>query len=94
MNDQQRILILATVLFAVVMVSAIGLVYSKHKTRMLFVELEQLNKEVVSLNTEWGRLQLEQSAWSDHSRVEQIARDRLGMVAPGAEQIAFIRPQQ
>ena len=92
MSDQRRILILATVLFAVAILSAIGMVYSKHKTRMLFVELEQLNKEVVSLNSEWGRLQLEQSAWSDHSRVEKIARDRLGMVTPEADQIAFIRP--
>ena len=92
MNEQQRILVLATILFVVVMVSAIGLVYSKHKTRMLFVELQQLNKEVVSLNTEWGRLQLEQSAWSDHSRIERIARERLGMVTPEADQIAFIRP--
>ena len=92
MNEQQRILVLATILFVVVMMSAIGLVYSKHKTRMLFVELQQLNKEVVSLNTEWGRLQLEQSAWSDHSRIERIARDRLGMATPEADQIAFIRP--
>jgi len=92
MNDQQRIVLLATVLFAAVMVSAIGLVYSKHETRMLFVELEQLNKEVVNLNTEWGRLQLEQSAWSDHSRIERIARDRLGMAIPESDQVAFIRP--
>ena len=92
MNDQQRIVLLATVLFAAVMVSAIGLVYSKHESRMLFVELEQLNKEVVNLNTEWGRLQLEQSAWSDHSRIERIARDRLGMAIPESDQVAFIRP--
>ena len=92
MNEKQRILVLATILFVVVMMSAIGLVYSKHKTRVLFVELQQLNKEVVSLNTEWGRLQLEQSAWSDHSRIERIARDRLGMATPEADQIAFIRP--
>lgn len=92
MNDRQRILMLATILFVVVMVSAIGVVYSKHKTRQLFVELQQLNKEVVSLNTEWGRLQLEQSAWSDHGRIEQIARERLDMVIPEAEQVAFIKP--
>jgi cell division protein FtsL len=74
------------------MATAIGLVYSKHKTRKLFVELQQLNKEVISLNTEWGQLQLEQSAWSDHGRIEQIARKRLGMVIPEAEQVAFIKP--
>jgi cell division protein FtsL len=92
MNDRQRILLVATVLFAVVMTTAIGVVYSKHKARKLFVELQQLNKEVVSLNTEWGRLQLEQSAWSDHGRVEKIARERLGMAMPEAEQVAFIKP--
>ena len=82
----------AVFLLAMVMASAIGLVYSKHKTRILFVELQQLNKEVVSLDTEWGQLQLEQSAWSDHGRIEQIARERLGMMIPEADQVAFIRP--
>lgn len=92
MNVRQRVLLVSTLLFVAVMVSAIGLVYSKHQTRKLFVELQQLNKEVVSLNTEWGRLQLEQSAWADHGRIEQIARERLEMVTPEAEQVAFIRP--
>ncbi len=92
MSERQRILLVATILFVTVMATAIGLVYSKHKTRKLFVELQQLNKEVVSLNTEWGRLQLEQSAWADHGRIEQIARERLDMVIPEAEQVAFIKP--
>ena len=92
MSERQRILLVATILFVAVMATAIGLVYSKHKTRQLFVELQQLNKEVVSLNTEWGRLQLEQSAWSDHGRIEQIARERRDMVIPEAEQVAFIKP--
>ena len=92
MNERKGFLLLATSLFAIVMATAIGLVYSKHKTRVLFVELQQLNKEVVSLNTEWGRLQLEQSAWSDHGRIERIARERLDMRIPEAEQVAFIRP--
>ena len=92
MNERRRLLILGAFLFLMVMASAIGLVYSKHKTRMLFVELQQLRKEVVSLDTEWGRLQLEQSAWSDHGRIDRIARERLDMVIPEAEQVAFIRP--
>ena len=92
MNERKGFLLLATSLFAIVMATAIGLVYSKHKTRVLFVELQQLNKEVVSLNTEWGRLQLEQSAWYDHGRIERIARERLDMSIPEAEQVAFIRP--
>ena len=92
MSERQFLMVSAIFLLAMVMASAIGLVYSKHKTRILFVELQQLNKEVVSLDTEWGQLQLEQSAWSDHGRIEQIARERLGMMIPEAEQVAFIRP--
>lgn len=92
MSERQFLMVSALFLLAMVMASAIGLVYSKHKTRILFVELQQLNKEVVSLDTEWGQLQLEQSAWSDHGRIEQIARERLGMMIPEAEQVAFIRP--
>ena len=92
MSDRQRILLIATLLFVAVLATAIGLVYSKHQTRKLFVELQQLNKEVVSLNTEWGQLQLEQSAWSDHGRIERIARERLGMVNPDSTQVAFVRP--
>lgn len=92
MSDRQRILLIATLLFVAMLATAIGLVYSKHQTRKLFVELQQLNKEVVSLNIEWGQLQLEQSAWSDHGRIERMARERLGMVNPDANQVAFIRP--
>jgi cell division protein FtsL len=92
MNERLHIVLILSVLFIAVLVTAIGLVYSKHLTRKLFVELQQLKKEVVSLDTEWGRLQLEQSAWSDHGRIERIARERLGMVIPEAEQMSFIKP--
>jgi cell division protein FtsL len=92
MSERQHILLFATVLFIAVLVTAIGLVYSKHQTRKLFVELQQLKKAVISLDTEWGRLQLEQSAWSDHGRIERIARERLDMVIPEAEQVSFIKP--
>lgn len=92
MSERRHLLLMEAVLFGVVLMSAVGLVYSKHLTRKLFVELQQLNKEVVGLNTEWGRLQLEQSAWSDHGRIERIARERLDMVIPEADQVAFIKP--
>jgi cell division protein FtsL len=92
MSRPQRAFIFAAVLFVVVLASAIGLVYSKHESRKLFVELEQTNMQIVSLNNEWGRLQLEQSAWSDHGRIERIARTRLGMKVPDANEVVFIKP--
>jgi len=71
--------ILATVLVLAVMVSAIGVIYTKHRNRMLYVELTRLQKQQDELNVNWGRLQLEQSTWATHSRIEKVARNKLGM---------------
>lgn len=62
--------------------SAVGVVYSKHKSRRLFIQLQELEQERDQLKTEWGKLQLEQGAWATHGRVERIARERLEMRMP------------
>ena len=91
MNGMGRMLITAFLMMAV-LVSAIGLVYSKHLSRKLFVELQQAKQQVTDLDTEWGQLQLEQSAWTDHGRIERIARERLLMKQPEADEVVFIKP--
>jgi len=90
MSDRQRVLIVITVLFSLVLASAILLVYSKHQSRKFFVELQQLRYQVDALNTEWSQLQLEQSAWSGHGRIERIASKRLSMVMPGSNDVVFV----
>ena len=90
MSDRQRMLVVVTVLFSLVLASAILLVYSKHQSRKLFVQLQQLERQVDALNIEWSQLQLEQGAWSDHGRIERIARKRLSMVSPDADEVIFI----
>jgi cell division protein FtsL len=92
MNERQRILLVATLVFIAVLASAIMLVYTKHQGRKLFVELQQLKLDVADLDTEWGQLQLEQSAWSDHSRIESVARKQLSMVMPVSDGVVFIKP--
>lgn len=91
MNEGQRILIVIALLFGMVLGSAVLLVYSKHQSRKLFVELQQLKYQVDSLNTEWSQLQLEQSAWSGHGRIERVARDRLSMVMPEPDEVVFVK---
>ena len=77
--------------FAVVCVlSAIALVYTKHESRKLFVELEQLTQERDELNIEWGQLQIEQSTWAQHARIEQVASEDLSLVRPEATEIFVI----
>jgi cell division protein FtsL len=66
-------------LVLVAMVSAIGVVYAKHRNRMLYVELNHLQQHQDEINVDWGRLQLEQSTWATHGRVENVARKKLGM---------------
>jgi len=71
--------------------SAIGVIYSKHQTRKMFVSLQKLHKQIDELNIEWGQLQLEQSAWSSHGRIEKIARNKLKMTLPRANEILYIK---
>lgn len=78
-------------LLLLVMGSAFGVVYSKHESRKLFVELQHVRNQIDELDIDWGRLQLEQSAWSAHGRIESIARKRLGMKLPDADEVVYIR---
>jgi len=80
--------------FAVVCVlSAIALVYTKHESRKQFVELEQLTQERDGLNIEWGQLQIEQSTWAQHARIERVATEDLSLVRPDATDIFVIERQ-
>jgi cell division protein FtsL len=79
-------------LWAAVLASAAGVVYVKHEARTLFVQLEKLSTERDRLNIEWGRLQLEQSAWSAHGFVEQVANRQLKMTLPAATDVKIVQP--
>jgi cell division protein FtsL len=80
------------ILLAVVIGSAMGVVYTKHESRKLFVELQSLQNEQDRMDVDWGRLQLEQSTWATHGRVETIARTKLEMIIPSPQDIVIIRP--
>lgn len=83
---------LVIILAMLVLASSLGVVYAKHETRKLFVELDSLKKERDEMNIEWGRLQLEQSTLATHGRIERAAKKRLGMVTPEYEQILIVSP--
>jgi cell division protein FtsL len=56
----------------------------------LFVELESLTHGRDDLNIEWGQLQIEQSTWATHARIEQVANDELSLVRPTSSEIFVI----
>lgn len=70
------------VMFVLILSSAIGVVLTKHYSRKFFIELQSLEAERDELEIEWGRLQLEQSTWATHGRIEKLAREHLQMQLP------------
>lgn len=79
-------------LAVVVIGCALIVVETKHQNRTLVHELEQLRQEKARLDTEWSQLQLEEATLAHHGRIEQIARDKVGMVAPRDTQIVKAEP--
>ncbi|CUS50779.1 Cell division protein FtsL [hydrothermal vent metagenome] len=64
------------------LLSAYGVVVSKQETRQQFQRLVALQNDRDELDIEWGQLQLEQSAWATHGRIESEARHILQMKLP------------
>ncbi len=81
-------LLLATIFAATV--SAISVVSVKHQSRKLFVELQGLERARDAMQVEWGQLQLEQSVWATHDRIQRIARDRLDLYVPPASKTVLV----
>jgi cell division protein FtsL len=78
------------ILLILAVASAIGTVTSNHSARKLFADLEREQSHMRELEVEWGQLQLEQSTWANNARIEQIARNRLHMKSPSADQVISI----
>jgi cell division protein FtsL len=94
MLSKQRQPVLLVFVFAVVStISAMALVYTKHESRKLFIELEELTRERDELNIEWGQLQIEQSTWATHARIEKVAVDDLKLARPDTSDIFVIEQQ-
>lgn len=79
-------------LVVVCLVSALAVITASHLTRDQYAQLQQLEREENQLQTEWGQLLLEESAWSSPARIEQLAVERLEMRLPDVDEVEVIRP--
>lgn len=86
-----QITILVVVL-ALVIGSALGVVNMRHQSRLLAVQLSELDVDQDEGLAEWSRLQIEQGWLADASRIEKTARDVLHMQQPETTQILVIEP--
>lgn len=82
------------ILFFALIFSALGLVNSQHKARNLYITLEQSNQTAKQIEQEYGQLQLEQSTWAMHSRIEQIAAQQMQMQVPDEKRVQVVTPTQ
>jgi cell division protein FtsL len=81
---------LNSVLALLLVVCALALVTSQHKARKLFSEQAQEQDAARQIDVEWGQLQLEQSTWAMHARIEKIAGSRLQMHVPASARIRLV----
>jgi cell division protein FtsL len=80
------------VLLGILIACALMLVTSQHQARKLYVELQKEQELAKQLDIEWGQLQLEQSTWAMHARIEKIAARTLGMRVPSPSRIQVLSP--
>jgi cell division protein FtsL len=80
------------ILSAVLLACALGAVTSQHQSRKLYIELQLQQDRAKQYEVEWGQLQLEQSTWAMHARIERIATQRLQMQVPEVARIQMVAP--
>ena len=90
-TNRGRLMVKLNLLLMVIAVlCAMGVVTSQHKARKLFVDLQQEESLAKQMEVEWGQLQLEQSTWAMHARIEKIASSYLQMKVPDPAKIQVI----
>ena len=81
-------------LFFVLIMVSLGVITAQHKARKLYFELEKQQNLSQKYETEFGQLQLEQSTWAMHSRIEDLAAKKLKMQVPDAKRIQVITKEE
>ena len=84
--------LLIALLAGAVLASGVGVAYTQHSNRQLFIELQKLQAERDNLEVEWELLRLEQSTLVTDSAVEDVARTRLNMLTPDPATVLYILP--
>lgn len=70
------------ILLIVIFITAMGVVFTTHQSRQVILERANTMAERERLNEEWRNLLLEETALSEHSRVQDLASKELDMKRP------------
>lgn len=85
----REILIVAALLTGI-FISSLGVIYDQAMNRILFSQLQSLQKSRDNLYLEWGQLLLEQSTWATQARVQNIAQKDLSMYFPNQKNVVVV----
>lgn len=88
---QWRWLLIMTVLWLLVMLSAIAVVNSTHQSRIKLNQLELSKRMTNGYQVTWGQYLLEQSTLASYGRVESMAKKQLGMKTPAPNELVIIK---
>ena len=77
-------------LLLLVITSSLGVALSAHETRQMYARLQEIELERDNLESEYEKLLLEQSAWADYARIDQVSRAELGMRAPVLNKMVIV----
>lgn len=83
---------LMLLLYIGLLLSAIAVAYSTYWNRQLLNSLYSELSVRDKAQAEWGRLILEQSTWTAHSRIESLAVEQLRMRVPDPAEVRMVAP--
>lgn len=89
MKHQTLLIALLTV---IVLGSGVGLVYTQHHNRQLFMQWQKVQTERDQIASDWELLRLEQSTLVTNIAIQDIARTRLNMINPEPGAVLYIAP--
>jgi cell division protein FtsL len=78
-------------LFLALLVSAGLVILSAHHNRQMSIAIERLMQEKDQLDVEWRHLVLEQSALTEHNRIEALVKSQLNMHRPSPSEEVVVR---
>jgi len=67
------------------------MIFIKHESRELFIELEGLKQARDELNIQWSELKLQENRWANPVRIEKLARENLEMHKPNIESMRIYK---
>ncbi len=67
------------------------MIFIKHESRELFIELEGLKQARDELNIQWSELKSLENRWANPVRIEQLAKENLEMQKPNIESMRIYK---